>query len=686
MNQNNMDSGQGYSLDHDRDFSLEFQYADLDLDEKLPADELVTAIHYNIVDEMQIDTYKIVGVHLMPVRRPVRVMIYCTDRETKDSLKIRGLNIFGSHIKFDEPGQGFKRIEVQNAPGYLPLPFIKAELAKYGKVVQLRDATHKLKTGQKTQWTTGTKIAFMRGVKALPPVVTVTWAGKPYKLNIWYYGQDDMECRFCKEIVKKGHQCDLAPPKRCFSCGQWGHMKGECTTGQSCFICGEKDHISPDCPNSSRNKKQPEKVYPIFDKSKQKSTPAISQTPVLPKDVKKHQRPVPKFDIHDTSSFPSMSTGATGHQSKTASAERRTRTSTSDTDVKEGGHKPTRKQRKSRRVRKGYATGGEPETDESGEEDDYTSDSDGISSDEEGSQVSSDILITVTKPSPKSGEESNEESTSQEIINREEKSDTEAKMEEIKTAEESGEESENEEEPMDVAEDKPYCVEVVAVGGSNCKKLHTNLAGDAEMQIKPTVLCEPGLMIEGMSGLVSQLSPEEGSKVKLVVVHVGTCNFPIQNVLGLEFMYFVYEKQLKNVRALCPNAHIIISSIIPRSGDTPAVLEINEQVRQMNERLVSLTDSKEHLHLCNNDSYLLDEQKKVERKFYRSNDRDGVHLNRTGRNALAEALGSRIKEVAITFNLCVKQPESKHLSPVRSAEVMSSMEEVVSSSTSHRHV
>ena len=60
-------------LDHEPDYSLEFQYSDLDLDEKIPANELVDAIHYNIVDEIQIPANKIVGVHLMPVRRPVRV-------------------------------------------------------------------------------------------------------------------------------------------------------------------------------------------------------------------------------------------------------------------------------------------------------------------------------------------------------------------------------------------------------------------------------------------------------------------------------------------------------------------------------------------------------------------------------------------------------------------------------------
>ena len=186
-------------LDHDPDYSLEFQYSDLDLDERIPSNELVEAIHYNIVSEMKISEDKIVGVHPMPARRPLRVMVYCADRATKDTLKVRGLNVFGSHVKFDEAGQGFRRVEIQNCPGYVPQSVIKCEMEKYGKVVQLKNATHKLKSGTNTNWTTGTKIAFMRGVKSLPPVVTVKYAGKEYKLNIWYYGQLDMECRFCKK-------------------------------------------------------------------------------------------------------------------------------------------------------------------------------------------------------------------------------------------------------------------------------------------------------------------------------------------------------------------------------------------------------------------------------------------------------------------------------------------------------
>jgi hypothetical protein len=39
-------------------------------------------------------------------------------------------------------------------------------------------------------------------------------------------------------------------PLKCFSCGQPGHRKADCTTNpKTCFVCGGKGHEKPQCPS-----------------------------------------------------------------------------------------------------------------------------------------------------------------------------------------------------------------------------------------------------------------------------------------------------------------------------------------------------------------------------------------------------------------------------------------------------
>ena len=191
---------------------------------------------------------------------------------------------------------------------------------------------------------------------------------------------------------------------------------------------------------------------------------------------------------------------------------------------------------------------------------------------------------------------------------------------------------------MDVDETQTEQVEVVAIGGSNCKKLQVNLSGSDDLTINANVLCEPGLKIEGASRQIGLLTQDEREKIQIVAVHVGTCNFPITDFSSLDFIFQVYVKQLLNIRKHCPNSHVIISSVIPRNGIRPAMQEINEQIRQFNARLRDFSQTDECLHFCNNYSYLMNENLCVNSEYYKSADRDGVHLNRVGRNALATAL------------------------------------------------
>ena len=542
----------------------------------------------------------------------------------------------------------------------------------------------------------------MRGVKSLPPVVIVKWAGHDYKLNIWFYGQDDMECRFCKEIVKKGHTCDKAPPKKCFSCGQWGHMKWECKVGDSCFVCGEKGHISRDCPKSIKSKShQPNawantvgkatacrneesaKLFSIFDKNKYQQRSTATPQSAL-KVVNPYQLNAP--NLMDNATFPNLE--AAMQQKTTSKGNYMTESSPSPNTRTFSGRKKTRKQRKRTKVRPGYETISGSETDESGEEEDYQSQSEDLSSDDESikSKVSSDVAIVITEASPKSEEDTAKyEATTEEMATNEdevEDGDEDEKDDDNSSVENS---SGCEDEEMEVDEGQSGHVDVIVIGGSNCKTLQKNLVGDDELLIKPNVLLEPGLKIEGTTKMIGQLSEKERKEAKIIASHVGTCNFPISDMSGLEFICQVYTEQLLTIRTHCPNAHVIISSIIPRNGNSTAVQEINEQIRQLNTRLRTFSKTEERMHFCNNYTYLVDDKLNVNSKFYKSSDRDGVHLNRDGRKALAEALGGKVRDVYQSFQ-GFQEIEGGYAPPTRSSEMVACMEEVVSSPPVPRHV
>ena len=230
--------------------SLEFQYSDLRLDSKVETKDIVEKIHDQVTTEMGLVTDQITGVHFLPNDFwPQRVKIYCADSDTRDTLKQRGLDLYGGHINLFEPGQGVKKIEIKNVPGDMPSHLIKSVLEQYGRICQWRHEKYKFRSGRQIEWTTGHRIAWMREVDNLPPIITVNWKGKDISLNVWHYGQTEKYCRHCKDIVPKDHKCSNVPQKRCFGCGSLDHMRGECPVGNVCHNCGEKDHIASICTN-----------------------------------------------------------------------------------------------------------------------------------------------------------------------------------------------------------------------------------------------------------------------------------------------------------------------------------------------------------------------------------------------------------------------------------------------------
>ena len=222
---------------------LEFKIADLG--QRVEVADLTENLYGDLTEK--VDEKDIVGLQILPQRWPRKVHILCQNQAAKDCLMIQGVDIYGRHVELNEPGNGVVKVVIQDAPLDMPNDVIKAWVSQYGTLSEFRNE-HVMIRGKRTVWRTGNRIAYFTTLNhEIPPAAKIRHNDSEIDVTIWHYGQTHMKCRWCKDIVPKGHDCDKAPKRRCFNCGSEGHMKAECTVGKCCFKCGNDDHLAKDC-------------------------------------------------------------------------------------------------------------------------------------------------------------------------------------------------------------------------------------------------------------------------------------------------------------------------------------------------------------------------------------------------------------------------------------------------------
>ena len=93
------------------DLRLEFQISDIGQRVEVP--DLTETIYNDITGK--VEENDVTGLQVVPQRWPRKVQILCANKEAKAHLMVQGLNIYGKHIRLNEPGQVTK-VHIQDAP------------------------------------------------------------------------------------------------------------------------------------------------------------------------------------------------------------------------------------------------------------------------------------------------------------------------------------------------------------------------------------------------------------------------------------------------------------------------------------------------------------------------------------------------------------------------------------------
>ena len=201
-----------------------------------------------------------------------------------------------------------------------------------------------------------------------------------------------------------------------------------------------------------------------------------------------------------------------------------------------------------------------------------------------------------------------------------------------------------------------HSVEVVLIGGSNCRDI--KLQGDDQLHIQTTPLIQGGIKIDVASEKLEEINEQKKGEVQVVVVNVGTCEFPVQSDNDVDILYTEYVELLHGITNACPHANIIMSSLLPRSGERKE--KVNSQIQHFNEKIADLSImtglslQKTSLHFCDNDIHFRNEAGVIN-SLYRDTENLGLHINQEGKKRLESSITDCIKEMYFSQKLAEEQ-------------------------------
>ena len=199
-------------------------------------------------------------------------------------------------------------------------------------------------------------------------------------------------------------------------------------------------------------------------------------------------------------------------------------------------------------------------------------------------------------------------------------------------------------------------LKLYSIGASNMAGLE--MTGDENLKIDLDNLNNGGLNMNQAYEKLDEIHVEPRKNIKVIVTNFGSVDFSDQGGNDLISLQTKYDRSLRRIRKSCPNAEIIISSILPRNGDTFS--DVNEDISNFNTFLRDLCTPGSGLYFCNNYGFILDAFHQVRSGLYK----DTIHLNPEGQRFLSAHLFRAVKFVYFKSLLDFPAlPEEFHYTP-----------------------
>ena len=186
---------------------------------------------------------------------------------------------------------------------------------------------------------------------------------------------------------------------------------------------------------------------------------------------------------------------------------------------------------------------------------------------------------------------------------------------------------------------------LLIIGDSNCRGV--------QMENVPFKVVNEAMSGTGISDIESRIHEIgiQSDEVKVIILHVGTCDFDEKGNNNVPLMYAEYVESLNLLGGHFPNAEIIVSSIPPRCPREGIVPNLNDEIGLLNEMLKGLCAKEQCLTYLNNDDGLRLNGGMLDHLMYHVSDKRGVHLNNQGLAVLTDKFRESAIEAYYKFRL-----------------------------------
>ena len=183
----------------------------------------------------------------------------------------------------------------------------------------------------------------------------------------------------------------------------------------------------------------------------------------------------------------------------------------------------------------------------------------------------------------------------------------------------------------------------IVIGDFNVQEL---VLDDHDTDFNIEMLSEDDLKVSGVSRTLNRELTTSPDDVKVVLVHVGTCNFEKDSQTDLDKLYDEYVTMLHEVGQKFDKAMLIVSSILPRGKNNLYQHEfnkVNEEIGHFNEMIKSYCEAKPLIVFLDNDALFKGDFAVCEH-LYKIHDESGAHLGRRGLETLEEVFKKSLND------------------------------------------